>query len=252
MERFTNKVALVTGAASGIGRATAVRLAAEGAAVMLADVNDSGLTKVAEQIREGGATVATACFDATDNAACRQIVQSTVGELGKLDVVCNIAGVAGTFRFAEYPEDAWYRMMDINLNSLFLISQEAIPHLLKTRGNIVNMSSASGKQGQPYNACYCASKAGVIGLTRSIATEFGSAGVRCNAICPGSVNTSIHENFTFPENPDMKLVERMFPLPDTAPAEPEEVAAMVAYLASDEARFITGVDYSIDGGQLAL
>ncbi|MGI9296005.1 MAG: SDR family NAD(P)-dependent oxidoreductase, partial [Pseudomonadales bacterium] len=181
-----------------------------------------------------------------------QIVRAAVDQFDKLDVLCNIAGIDATFRFEEYPEENWCRMVDINLNSLFFITQEAAPHLVKTKGNVVNMSSAAGKQGQPYHACYCAAKAGVIGLTRSVAAEFASRGVRANAICPGGVVTPLAENFTFPENPDMRLVERMFPLPEVQPSQPEEVAAMVAYLASQEARFITGVDFSIDGGQLVL
>lgn len=248
MQRFNGKVALVTGAASGIGRASAVRLAQEGAKLLLADINAAGLETVATQLREAHGTEVTCfAFDATDMKSCREMVARAVARFDRLDVLCNIAGIAGGWHFTEMTDTQWRRMLTINLDSVFAISQAAIPALIASKGNIINMSSASAKQGQAYLAAYCASKAAVVALTTSIAVEFAADGVRANAICPGGVNTNIHATIQFPKDIDEKLMAKLYPL--SAIAEPEEIAAAVAYLASDEARYVTGIDFSIDGGQ---
>ncbi|WP_085663743.1 MULTISPECIES: SDR family NAD(P)-dependent oxidoreductase [unclassified Pseudomonas] len=248
MQRFKDKVALVTGAASGIGRATAVRLAQEGATLLLADINAAGLEVAAGQLREAhGRQVACFTFDATDMQSCRAMVKQAVAQHSRLDVLCNIAGIAGGWHFKDMTDALWRRMLLINLDSVFAISQAAMPALVSSKGNIINMSSASAKQGQAYLAAYCASKAAVVALTQSLAVEYASAGVRANAICPGGVNTNIHATIQFPADVDEKLMSKLYPL--SAIAEPEEIAAAVAYLASDEARYVTGIDFSIDGGQ---
>ncbi len=251
MYDFTGQVVLVTGAASGIGRATAERFHAEGACVVLADRNLQGLQSVAAEL---GADQRAHCvgFDAIDRASCIDMVASAVARFGRLDVLCNIAGIAGGWRLETMPAADWQRMIDINLNSLFHITQAAIPALIESRGNVVNMSSASGKQGQPYGTCYCASKAGVIGFSKAVAAEFASRGVRSNAICPGGVKTPIYDNYTFPDNAEMELIERMRSLPGFGEAEVDDITAMVLFLASDQARFVTGVAFEVDGGQLNL
>jgi meso-butanediol dehydrogenase / (S,S)-butanediol dehydrogenase / diacetyl reductase len=248
MQRFENKVALVTGAASGIGRATAIRLAAEGAAVFLCDINAEGLTETASALGEGSRSEAFE-LNVTDSAACNAAVNACVSAFGKLDILCNIAGIAICDNLTNITDEQWHRAVAINLDGVFFMSRAAIPHLVTSKGNIVNMSSSAGLVGQAYNSAYCATKAGVLMFSKSLAIEYGKQGVRVNAVCPGFVKTPLSANFNMPEDADMDLMAKLMPL--TEGAEPEEVAASVAYLASDEARFVTGVGLPIDGAQTA-
>lgn len=249
MKRFEGKVALVTGGASGIGRASAQRLAAEGAKVMLGDINKPGLEETAKAIQEAGGKAAIYVFDVSDADACRSCVSATIEEFGQLDVLCNIAGTVTLKHFEEITDEYWNRIVGINLSGVFFMSKAAIPHLIKTKGNIINMGSTASLVGQVYNAHYCATKAGVLMLSKSMAIEFAGRGVRVNAICPGGVNTPLIENFEMPEGADMDLVTKLFSLVEQA--EPEEIATAVAYLASSEARYVTGIAFPIDGGQTA-
>jgi meso-butanediol dehydrogenase/(S,S)-butanediol dehydrogenase/diacetyl reductase len=250
MQRFEDKVALVTGAAAGIGRSIAQRLAAEGANVVLADINAGGAKAVAEEIAASHSVQAAACaFDAADPASCKALVASAIDTFGTLDVVCNVAGLQQWDHFTQLSDDTWRRLLAINLDSVFFISREAIPHLEQTRGNIVNIASAAGLIGIAYNAAYCTAKAGVIALTKSVAVEYAARGVRCNAVAPGGVKAGQAMN-PIPEGVDFALIERLSPKTGDM-CEPGEIAAAVAYLASEEARYITGSVLTIDGGQLA-
>ena len=249
MNRFEDKVALITGAGSGIGRATAIRLAREGARVYLADINEEAMRETAIAIGKQ-ADVEYTVLNVTRQAQCQRAIEACVAHFGKLDVLCNIAGIALCRQFTEIDSDEWQRVVDINLNGVFYLCQAAMPHLLETRGNIINMSSSAGREGQAYQAAYCATKAAVLMLSKSIAIEYAKQGVRANAICPGAVATPLTQNFAAPENADMSLFKRMFPLTEPM-AEAEEIAAAVAYLASEEARFVTGIDFAIDGAQTA-
>lgn len=246
---FTDKVALVTGAASGIGRATAWRLAAGGASLYLADIDGDGVAAIATELAATGTTVAHAAVDVASVEDCRCAVSAAVERYGRLDVLCNIAGIAAASHLADVAEAAWQRMLDVNLSSVFYLSQAAMPHLLATRGNIVNMASSAGLVGQAYNVAYCATKGGVVLMTKAMAMEFASRGVRVNAICPGGIKTPLTEHFSLPEGADMNLIMRMLPLTG-AMEGPETVAEAVAFLASDAARYITGVALPVDGGQV--
>lgn len=250
-KRFAGKSVIVTGGASGIGKATAERLAAEGADLAIADINVEGARAVADAISATHGIRATAiAYDAAAADSCRRMVDEAVAARGKLDVLCNIAGIMDWGHFTEFSDAAWERMLRINLSSIFYVTKQALPHLVQTKGNIVNMASAAGLMGIAYTAAYCAAKAGVIAMTKSLAVEYAAAKVRVNAVCPGGVNTPMSQNSTVPPNIDPKLLERLAPKLG-AMCDPEDIAAAVAYLASDEARYVTGIAFAVDCGQTA-
>lgn len=249
MRRFDGKDAIVTGAASGIGRATALRLAEEGARVLCADLDERGAAETAQTAVHDGGSAESECLDVSDADACRRMIENAIATFGKLDVLCNIAGI-GRYGDSSLLADAdWDRQIAINLSGPFYLSKAAIPHLLATRGNIVNMASAAGLVGTAYAAGYASSKGGLVLLTRSLAVEFGRKGIRVNCICPGGVDTPLSHSVTFPQDVDEKLLHRMQLV--NRIAKPEEIAAMVAYVASDEAKYVNGAALSIDGGQVA-
>ena len=248
--RLTGKRAFVTGAASGIGRATAIRLAAEGASVACVDLQLDLCEKTAAEIEgAGGQATANRC-DVSDPASVAEAVEAAAGALGGLDAVCNIAGIGKFASTHEMPVEEWQRIVGVNLTGTFLVCRAALPHLLEGGGVIVNTASNAGLQGIPYSAAYCASKGGVVQLTRALAWEYVKRGVRVNAIAPGGVDTPIQKDFMeLPEGASYKELARiMSPMGN---AQPEEVAGLFAYLTSDEARYITGAIMSIDGGLTA-
>lgn len=243
--RLDGRAALITGAASGIGRATAERLAAEGARLLLADLDAAGLEAVAGRL--GGEAFP---FDAGDAQSCRDLVARAAAAAGRIDILCNIAGIMDWGPMADFGDERWERMLRINLSGVWHLSRAAMPHLVESKGCIVNMSSAAGLVGIPYTTAYCAAKAGVVALTKSLAIEFAAEGVRINAICPTGVKTAMHGAVALPEGVDMALVMRNAPkLGDLC--EAEDIAAAVAFLASDDARKITGVALPVDAGQTA-
>jgi NAD(P)-dependent dehydrogenase (short-subunit alcohol dehydrogenase family) len=239
--RFENKAALVTGAASGIGRATAARLLHEGAHVMAVDVQGDALEAFA---REAGTDCTTRLCDVSDPSAVQATVTATVERFGALDVLVNAAGILRTAHTHEETLEAWNRVLAINLTGTFLVCQAAIPHLLARRGSIVNLSSTAALRAHAWTAAYSASKGGVLALTNMLAVEYGQQGLRANAVCPGGITTPIHQAFRVPDGADQKLVRRIMPL--TGFADPDEVAATIAFLASDEAVHITGTMVRVD------
>jgi NAD(P)-dependent dehydrogenase (short-subunit alcohol dehydrogenase family) len=249
MRRFEDKVVLITGAASGIGRACALRLAEEGASLALWDLQGEELETTAKQAREHGADVDTRRVDVADEGAVRAGVAAVAERFGRLDVVCNVAGVLRFDHTHELALADWSRILAVNLTGTFLVCREAIPHLLATRGNIVNIASTAGLRGHPWTAAYSASKGGVVALTSGIAVEYARQGLRANAICPGSIETPITQAFHVPEGADPKLVRRMMPL--TGFVGPEKVASAVAFVASEEGSHVTGETIRIDGGALS-
>lgn len=252
MKRFEGKVALVTGAASGIGLATLRKLAGEGARVLACDVNAAQLQAEVDQLTASGLQAKARVLDVTDADACRAAVAEAVSYGGgRLDILCNIAGIGQFKHFTDVTKEEWDKVLAVNTTSLFVLSQAAMPHLLESKGNIVNMASSAGMVGIPYNAAYCASKGAVVLFTKALAVEYAGRGVRVNAVCPGAVNTPLARAFGAVEGLDMNLLMRSFPLTPFQ-AEPEDIADAVAYLASDEARYVTGHTLVIDGGQTAF
>ncbi len=249
--RLAEKVALVTGAASGIGEATARRLAAEGARVYCADVDAGGCGRTAEAIRAAGGAAAAGRCDVSDPRACAAAVAAAVEAYGRLDVLANVAGVALYAHASDVSDEDWSRVLGVNLSGVFYMCRSALPHLLESRGNAVNMASSAGLVGVAYASAYCASKGGVVMLTRALAVEYAHRGVRFNCVCPGGVDTPLARSFSPPAQAERGLLKRMQGLTRQPLASPEEIAAVVAQLASDEARFVTGAAWSIDGGQVA-
>jgi NAD(P)-dependent dehydrogenase (short-subunit alcohol dehydrogenase family) len=248
MERLQGRVALVTGAGSGIGRATAVRLAEEGAVVIALDVSEDGLTATKAQCPEK-ALVDTVVGDVTDRALAPRIVGLVVERHGQLDVLANVAGILRTAHTHEHSFDLWDQVLAINLTGTFAFCRAALPALVESHGNIVNVSSTAALAGTPWAAAYAASKGGVLALTQTIAVEYARRGVRCNAVCPGSIDTPITNDFAFPEGADVRLIERIMAI-DKARG-PETVAAVIAFLASDDAAHVNGEHVRVDGGTLS-
>ena len=244
MERFGGRTALVTGAASGIGRATVHRLVAEGATVLAADVVAEGLAETAAGVAAPGA-VTTLVGDVTDPAFAPSAVEAAVGLAGGLDLLVNAAGILRFEHSHEADLDAWERVLAVNLTGTFRCCRAALPALLDGGGAIVNVASTSARFGHPWAAAYAASKGGVLALTKTLAVEYAKQGLRVNAVCPGSIDTPITGAFHLPDGADPKLVRRI--MSPTGMAGPEVVAAAIAYLGSDDARHVNGEDLRIDG-----
>lgn len=246
-QRFQDKVVFITGAASGIGRATAKRMALEGARVACSDINEKGLAETVEMIGRAPAEVRTYVCDIADPVAGRQTIDRCAREFGGLDVLCNIAGMGNMRHTEEVRAEEWNRILAVNLNGTFFTSQAALPHLLARKGSsIVNVASLAGLIGQAYCAAYCASKAAVVSLTKVMAIEFVKRGLRVNCVCPGGVVTPILAQFAPPEGADLAFVQRLSLVPKLTP--PEEIADAIAFLASDAAASINGVALPLDFG----
>ncbi len=243
--RFDGKVAFITGAASGIGRAAARRIAAEGGSVACVDISEEGARSAAQEINDAGGTAVAITCDITDEPSVAEAIATAVSALGRLNVVCNIAGIGGFANTHEQTLESWNRMISVNLTGTFLVCKHSLPQLLDGGGVIINTSSTAGVMGQPYSAAYCASKGGVSMMTRAIAIEYAAKGVRCNAVAPAGVDTPLVHNFGLPEGADFKQLDRiMTPLGYSTPSE---VAGAIAYMASDEASYASGAILSIDG-----
>ncbi len=249
MKRFTGKVALVTGAASGIGQATAIRLASEGADVACIDLSTDALGETAAKVEAFGGKVALFACDISDESSVDATVRDVAERLGKLDVLCNIAGILRADHTHELTLSDWSKIIAVNLTGTFLMCRAAIPHLLRTRGNIVNMSSTAALGSHPWMAAYAASKGGILSMTRSLSVEYVKQGLRVNALCPGGVKTLLHGQFSMPKGADVDLLKGAIPFVEFT--DPEHIAAAVAFVASDDGQYMNGAEIRIDGGALS-
>lgn len=252
IQRFKDRVAYVTGGASGVGRATAIHLANEGASVVAVDLNEAGLSETVETIRQSGGTAECAVVNVVEMASVRASVATTLKRFGRFDLLVNAAGAGKTARFEEIDEEEWHRVMGVNLHGAFNTTKAALEHLLaQPGGNIVNIASIAGMRGQAYNSHYAASKAGLINFTRSIAGEFATRGLRANCICPGGIRTPFIRNFIPREDYDKNLVAYYSPPIPHQLCEPADVAKLIAFVASDDAKYMNGSALVSDGGTLA-
>jgi NAD(P)-dependent dehydrogenase (short-subunit alcohol dehydrogenase family) len=245
---FDGKVALVTGATSGIGKATALMFAESGARISAVGRDHSALAGLSDIIKASGGELLSIRADVTTDAD--RIVKETVDGFGQLDVLVNAAGHLSNGTIENTTLEAWDTMLNVNLRAVFGLMQLTVPHLEKNRGNVVNVSSVTGLRSFPGVLAYCVSKAGVDQLTRCAALELAPKGVRVNAVNPGVVVTEIHKRAGMSEDDYQAFLERSkgtHPLGRVG--EPREVAELILFLASDHAAWITGATYSIDGGR---
>jgi NAD(P)-dependent dehydrogenase (short-subunit alcohol dehydrogenase family) len=249
-DSFANKVVFVTGATSGIGHAVAVKFASESARVVALGRNQSALRQVEAAIGNAGGEPLVLTVDVTNASETQRAIEETIDKFGGLHVLVNAAGHISTGSIENTSLAAWDAMMNVNLRAVFQLMQLAAPHLIKTKGNIVNISSVTGLRSFPGVLAYCVSKAGVDQLTRCAALELAPHGVRVNAVNPGVVVTEIHKRGGMSaENYENFLEHSKTTHPIGRVGDPKEIAELVFYLASEKASWITGATYQIDGGR---
>jgi len=249
--RFQGKTLFITGASSGIGRATAQRFAREGAAVFAVDVNEAGVAETASMIREAGGRAESRACDVASFDAVQAAVAACVTAFGGIDVQVAAAGVGYFKRLEEMGADDFARVVGVNLGGVYNTTRAAIEHLVARKGVVVNIASTAAIRGTAYGCLYAASKAGVLNFTRSVALEFASRGVRANCVCPGGVKTAMARGFVPPADCEPQLIAYQRPPAVGTWAVPDDVANAIAFLASDEARMINGAGLVIDAGTLA-
>ncbi len=245
-----DKVVIVTGASSGIGRATALLFAGNGSKVIAVGRNEKELRSLSRRAAALKGSIKAHLADVAENTQIDRLVSDTLDSCGHIDVLVNSAGVIKNGSIETTSLDDWDKMLNINLRSVFALSQKCVPHLAKTKGNIVNVSSVAGTRSFPNVLAYCVSKAGIDQFTRCTALELASKGIRVNAVNPGVVITNLHKRGGMDEKAYKNFLEHSKEThPIGRPGTADEVADLIYYLASDKASWITGVTYALDGGR---
>jgi NAD(P)-dependent dehydrogenase (short-subunit alcohol dehydrogenase family) len=250
---LTGKIALITGAASGIGRATALLFAREGATIAIADINQQAGVAVAGEVIQNGNKAIFEHADVTQAADCQRVVERTIRDFGSIHILFNNAGIIRRASVPELSEEDWDQVMAVNVKSIFLMSRQAIPVMVKAGGgSIINTASGWGLVGGPRAAAYCASKGAVVLLTKAMAIDHGPQKIRVNCICPGDTDTGMLRNEAqqLGEQEDRFLAESAR-RPLGRIGKPEEIAQAALYLATDASSFVTGTALVVDGGGLA-
>ena len=253
-DRFSGKVAIVTGSSSGIGKATALRLAREGAAVCgVANRNVEGGQATAREIADAGGKALFVHADVAVAADCERVVAETLGAFGRVDVLVNNASITRGTSLDKFDEALFDQVLDMNLKSAFLMSRAAVPDMLSRGwGSVVNVASVHAVATYGPFAVYSASKAGLCGLTRGLAVEFAARGIRFNAVLPGNTDTSLHPRSNQAVDRATWKPRPLDGLPIKRAGTPDEIAAAIAFLASDEASYVTGATLTVDGGMLSI
>ena len=249
MQRFADRVVMVTGAGSGIGQAAAQRIAAEGGAVYCLDLNGQAVEATVAGISAAGGNALGAACDISREEDVRACVAACLEHYGSLYALVNMAGVLRFDDTEQLDLGSWQKVIDVNLTGTMLLCRAVLPHLVASRGSIVNAASTAALAGLPCGVAYSASKGGVLAMTRSIAIEYAKRGVRANCVCPGEIKTAMTDGVAFPDTMDFDLISRV--ISPTGARGPEVVAGVIAMLASEDGAHITGEDIRVDGGTLA-
>jgi NAD(P)-dependent dehydrogenase (short-subunit alcohol dehydrogenase family) len=247
--RFRDKTVLVTGAGGGIGKSCALRFASEGGRVFCIDLDEARLAATVGEIATAGGEATGYRCDIASESDVRGCIRACLDAYGSLYALVNMAGILRFDDTGQLELASWQRVIDVNLTGTMLMCRAALPHLIETRGSIVNAASTAALSGLPCGLAYSASKGGVLAMTRSIAVEYARRGVRANCVCPGDIKTGMTDNVSFPDSMDWDLLPRIMSL--TGAREPEVMTGVVAMLASEDGIHITGEDIRVDGGTLS-
>jgi len=247
MTRFKNKVTVVTGAASGIGKSTAIRLDSEGAIVIIVDINENQLKETKKLLSNKNSSAKI--LDIANINDIKSFFQTLKKDYKKLDCLINVAGILRFDNSHEVQIDDWKKIIDVNLTGTFFMCNQALPMLLESKGSIVNVSSSAALGSHAWTAAYSASKGGISAFSKTLAVEYGIKGINVNCVCPASINTPMSTKVNLPKDIDDRLLTKIMPI-DGVNRSPDDIASAIAFLASDDAIHINGINLRVDGGLL--